>query len=131
MNLRTLAAVGTAAASLAAPGLALAGNGNGNGNQPKGHGPKASNPVPTKAKGNAYGKYCEGQSKEHVAGQQGTPFSQCVTAMAQLAGGHATSPKEACKTLSKKHVAGQKGTPYSRCITAAAHLLKDQHKQPG
>lgn len=75
----------------------------------------------------AYGVYCRGQSKQHVAGQKGTPFSQCVTAMAKAASGGAVSPKAACATLSKKHVAGQKGTPYSQCVTAAAKLLKNQH----
>jgi hypothetical protein len=77
----------------------------------------------TKAK--AYGKHCQGQSKKHVAGQKGTPFSQCVTAMAKVATGKA-NPTTACKTLSKKHVAGQKGTPYSRCVVAAAKLHNEQ-----
>jgi hypothetical protein len=84
-------------------------------------GPSAS--PATKAK--AYGKNCQGQSKKHVAGQKGTPFSQCVTAMAKVATGKA-NPTTACKTLSKKHVAGQKGTPYSRCVVAAAKLNEEQ-----
>jgi hypothetical protein len=84
-------------------------------------GPSAS--ADTKAK--AYGKHCQGQSKKHVAGQKGTPFSQCVTAMAKVATSQ-TNPTTACKTLSKKHVAGQKGTPYSRCVVAAAKLQKHQ-----
>ena len=78
------------------------------------------------AKGKAYGRYCQGQSKTHVAGQKGTPFSQCVTAMAKLASGNTTSPTTACSTMSKKHVAGQKGTPFSQCVSAGAKLLKDQ-----
>jgi hypothetical protein len=86
-------------------------------------GPSAS--AETKAK--AYGKNCQGQSKKHVAGQKGTPFSQCVTAMARVATTH-TNPTTACKALSKKHVAGQKGTPYSRCVVAAAKL-HEQHNQ--
>jgi hypothetical protein len=81
-------------------------------------GPNA--PADTKAK--AYGRFCQGESKKHVAGQKGTPFSQCVTAMARLATGETTNPARACKALSKKHVKGQKGTPYSRCVTAAAKL---------
>jgi hypothetical protein len=84
-------------------------------------GPNAT--AATKAK--AYGKKCQDQSKKHVAGQKGTPFSQCVTAMAKVATGR-SNPTTACKTLSKKHVAGQKGTPYSRCVVAAAQL---QHGQ--
>jgi hypothetical protein len=84
-------------------------------------GPTAS--AETKAK--AYGKHCQGQSKQHVAGQKGTPFSQCVTAMAKVATGTA-NPTTACKTLSKKHVAGQKGASYSRCVVAAAQLQQEQ-----
>jgi hypothetical protein len=84
-------------------------------------GPKA--PAGSKAK--AYGKYCAKLSRKHVAGQKGTPFSQCVTAMAKVAGGTATSPARACKALSRKHVAGQKGTPFSRCVSAAAKLQRD------
>jgi hypothetical protein len=83
-------------------------------------GPSAS--AATKAK--AYGKKCQGQSKKHVAGQKGTPFSQCVTALAKVATGKA-NPTTACKTLSKKHVAGQKGTPYSQCVVAAAKLQNE------
>src|SRR6188768_1798952 len=85
-------------------------------------GPSAS--ADTKAK--AYGKHCQGQSKKHVAGQKGTPFSQCVTAMAKLATGRSSSPAAACRTLSKRHVAGTHGTPYSRCVSAGARLLKDR-----
>ena len=88
-------------------------------------GPSAS--PETKAK--AYGKQCQNQSKKHVAGQTGTPFSRCVTAMAKVATGKA-NPTTACKTLSKKHVAGQKGTPYSRCVVAAAQLHKQQDDAP-
>jgi hypothetical protein len=80
------------------------------------------------AKAKAYGVHCQGESKKHIAGQKGTPFSQCVTAMAKLANGTTTSPKAACKTLSKKHVAGQKGTPYSQCIKAAAKLKATQQQ---
>jgi hypothetical protein len=88
-------------------------------------GPNAS----AAAKGKAYGKYCQGQSKKHVAGQKGTPFSQCVTAMAKLASGKTDNPTTACKTMSKKHVKGEKGTPFSRCVSAAAKL-KAAQEQP-
>jgi hypothetical protein len=75
-----------------------------------------------------YGKYClsENESKQHVAGQSGTPFSDCVKALAKLANGSSTNPKSACSTETKKHVAGQKGTPYSDCVSAAAKLKKSQ-----
>ena len=103
-----------AAAFVLFPSLALA----------KGPPPTAS--LPAKAK--AYGRYCHDQNKMHVAGQKGTPFSQCVTAMAKLATGKTDSPKVACNAMSKKHVAGEKGTPFSRCVAAGAKLLHDQHK---
>jgi hypothetical protein len=85
-------------------------------------GPNASMP----AKARAYGKDCQAESKKHIAGQKGTPFSQCVTAMAKLATHKSMAPTQACESLSKKHVAGQKGTPYSQCIVAAADLRGDQ-----
>ena len=68
------------------------------------------------------------RSKKHVAGQKGTPFSRCVTAMAKLANGNARTPRAACAAMSKTHPAGEKGTPYSRCVAAGAKLLKDQHR---
>ena len=77
----------------------------------------------------AYGKLCAGQSRKRVAGQKGTPFSRCVTAMARAASGEATSAKAACKGLSKKHVKGTKGTPFSRCVVAAAKLLEQQETE--
>jgi hypothetical protein len=82
-------------------------------------GPQAS--LPAKAK--AYGHFCQTESKTHVAGQKGTPFSQCVTALAKLATGATHNPQAACSAASKKHIAGQKGTPFSQCVTAAAKLL--------
>jgi hypothetical protein len=82
--------------------------------------PAPDAPAETKAK--AYGRLCQKESKKHVAGQKGTPFSQCVTAMARLATHETDNPAKACATLSKKHVAGQSGTPYSKCVAAAAKL---------
>jgi hypothetical protein len=99
---------------------------------PAGRGPQAggdATPAPTaspSAKAKAYGRYCADQSKKHVAGSKGTPFSTCVTAMAKLATEQTTSPRAACTAESKKHVAGQKGTPFSRCVSAGAKLLHDQ-----
>ena len=83
-------------------------------------GPKA--PLPEKAK--AYGVYCKAFSKKHVAGEKGTPFSQCVTAMAKAAGTASTTARKACQGFSKKHVAGEKGTAFSRCVVAAAQAKK-------
>jgi hypothetical protein len=106
-----IATIAAGAALLVGPGLAA-------GKKPTPPGPNAT----PAAKAKAYGKHCQGQSKKHVAGQKGTPFSQCVTAMAKLAHDQKMTAKVACKPLSHKHVAGQKGTPYSMCIRAAAQL---------
>jgi hypothetical protein len=94
-------------------------------NQPVTPGPSAGLP----AKANAYGRYCQGQSKKRsdaAAGTKGTPFSQCVTAMAKLATDAGDSPRKACKNLSRKHTDGQKGTPFSACVKQAAMLLREQ-----
>ena len=84
--------------------------------------PKPGPTAPAAAKAKAYGRYCAKMSRKHVAGQKGTPFSQCVTAMARIAHGTAKSPTRACKALSHKHVAGTRGTPFSRCVVGAAKL---------
>ena len=118
MNLQTKAAVLVSGLVLvAAPAVALG----------------AKSPAPDNAstpaasqypKGHAYGFFCQAESKTHVAGIPGTPFSKCVTAMAKLANGTTSSPKAACATLSKKHGAGTPGTPFSVCVSAGAKLLK-------
>lgn len=77
----------------------------------------------SQANAKAFGKLCSTEPKKHVAGQKGTPFSQCVNAMAKAASGQAKSPGQACKGMDKKHVSGMKGTPFSQCVVAAAHLL--------
>jgi hypothetical protein len=74
----------------------------------------------------AYGKLCQTESRKHVAGTPGTPFSKCVTDMAHIANGSTTNPAKACQNESKKHVAGTPGTPYSACVSGAKKLLKDQ-----
>jgi len=69
-------------------------------------GPKAS----AKAKAKAYGVACRGVSRKRVAGQKGTQFSRCVTALARVAAGETRSPKVACQGLSRKRVAGERHT---------------------
>ena len=124
MNVRSRILTALAVASIAATPLALAGGATahpGNG-QSKGH---AKSHMPN---GKAFGKFCQGESKKHVKGQKGTPFSHCVTAMAKLAKGTTTSPAKACASMSKKHVKGQKGTPFSVCVSGANKLLKSEKK---
>jgi hypothetical protein len=91
-------------------------------------GPRAGLP----AKARAYGRFCKEQSKKRsdaAEGTKGTPFSQCVTAMAKLATGKTPSPRAACKELSKKEEGGEKGTPFSRCVAGGAKLLREQKAQ--
>jgi hypothetical protein len=102
---RTLLATGAALALAATPALA------------QGPEPSATH---------AYGKFCQNQSKKHVSGQKGTPFSQCVTALAKAHKNDALTAREACKAMSKKHVAGQKGTPFSKCVVGVAQMRKSQ-----
>jgi hypothetical protein len=135
MNLTTKTVALTVVLALAAsPALALppqVPSNNGTQHAPNGApsdntstpGPHAT--LPAKAK--AYGKYCQGFSKKHVAGTPGTPFSKCVTDMAKLAKDDSLSPRKACRDQSKKHVAGEKGTPFSRCVVAGAKLHRAQH----
>jgi hypothetical protein len=98
-------------------------NDHGTVHKPAGPGPRAGLP----ATGKAYGRYCRGESKKHVKGMKGTPFSQCVTAMAKLAKGETKSPHSSCTSEPKTHVEGHKGTPYSLCVAGGARLLEDQH----
>jgi hypothetical protein len=85
--------------------------------------------APAGAKAKAYGKLCQGESKKHVAGEKGTAFSRCVTAMAKAATGKAASARAACAGLSRKHTPGRHGTPFSRCVVAAGKLA-DQSGRP-
>ena len=134
--LKTIAPIVGALALTAAP--ALAGSDRGNGTPPSNQGtahkqaaqthvaktntpgPKAS--LPAKAK--AYGRFCQGTSKKHTAGSKGTPFSQCVTAMAKVAHNDKLSAKQACKSLSHKKAAGAKRSDFSTCVNGAAKLRK-------
>jgi hypothetical protein len=88
------------------------------------HPPKTNQP-----KGHAYGYYCKGESRKHVDGTPGTPFSACVKAAARAAHNEQLTAREACKALSKKHVKGQQGTPFSICVKGVAQLRKDKHQE--
>jgi hypothetical protein len=140
--LKTIVPIVGALALSAAP--ALAGSDRGNGTPPTNQGtahkqaaqthttktntpgPKAS--LPSKAK--AYGRFCQGTSKLRTAspaGTHGTPFSQCVTAMAKVAH-HQAAPKAACSTLSHKKAKGAKRSDFSICVTGAAKLKQELKK---
>jgi putative hemolysin len=129
-HLKVVLAVG-ALALCVAPAMALASppvNQGTTHNHPPSSGPEYNTAPPPQAK--AYGHYCneQGASKKHVKGQKGTPFSQCVTALARAAHNPNLPTTQACKALSKKHVKGQKGTPFSQCVVAAAHMRRDEHQ---
>jgi putative hemolysin len=94
----------------------------------------STHPTPAQANAKAYGKFCRaaGTSKQHVAGQKGTPFSDCVTALAHLAHSKTTTHQSAQKSCAaagetKTHVKGQKGTPFSQCVSAGTKLLAAAH----
>ena len=123
MNIYTrTSGIAAAIALMAAPACAAgapAGNANGN--------PSAA--------GKAYGSYCKTESKKRsdaAPGTKGSPFSQCVTAMAKLANAQTKSPRQACKALSKKHsdaAPGTHGSPFSQCVSGGAKLLRQLKNQ--
>lgn len=125
---RNIAVVLSALAFGAVPAVALASGNTGHGKSTAPGQTKSTSSTSntTNAKAKMYGKLCATESKKHVAGStaKGTPFSQCVVAMAQAAKHSHMSASAACKGLSKKHVAGStsKGTPFSECVVAAAKL---------
>jgi hypothetical protein len=88
-------------------------------------GPKAG--LPEKAK--AYGRNCKGESRKHVTGEKGTPFSRCVTQMAQAATHPNMAPGRVCKEESRKHVKGEKGTPFSQCVRRVVKMRHEERKQ--
>ncbi|MGN6664677.1 MAG: hypothetical protein ACTHK6_10820 [Solirubrobacterales bacterium] len=121
MKLQWKAALVTAAlALLALPGIAAATGPNYETTPP------AHEKTPKK---HAYGFYCKGESKKHVQGTPGTPFSQCVKAAARADHNEQLTAREACKALSKKHVKGQQGTPFSVCVKGVAQLQKEKKEQ--
>jgi hypothetical protein len=80
---------GLVLAATPVPALATQPTNPGQGNGPKytPASPTAETPSPGASlpdKARAYGVYCQGQSKKHVKGEKGTPFSRCVKAAAKL-----------------------------------------------
>src|SRR5579862_8734763 len=143
MRIRILIATG-ACALLVTPAAVMASrggqhpNGQGNTNNPGHHKGATGNTGATGATGatggtgasgatgatgaSGLGVLCDKESRHHVAGEKGTPFSQCVTALAHLHPGGLANPAKACAGLSHRHVKGTPGTPFSRCVAAAAKL---------
>ena len=124
-----LALVVPAAALATQPAEPGHGNGISNGPQyapekPSPPGPKS--PLPEQAK--AYGVYCRGESKKHVDGTPGTPFSACVKRMAKAAVRKNMSPGQICKGTSGKHVKGVQGTEHSRCVDGVVELRKKERE---
>lgn len=81
------------------------------------------------SKAKRYGKAClaAGESKHHVKGVPGTPFSACVHAMKTKANDSAKKPATVCKAEKRfaHHTPkGQKGTPFSDCVTAVNKTFK-------
>jgi hypothetical protein len=123
MKLRMKLASGLAVLSLGlVPAAAMAGVNYG----PDYHPEKPPQGPKTEPKGKAYGYHCRGLSKKHVKGEKGTPFSQCVKALARADKNENLHPKKACKTLSKKHVKGEKGTPFSQCVKGVNQMRREQ-----
>jgi len=117
MRIKTLIAAG-ASALLLAPTAALADNGHH-------HGASGASGATGTTGGAGNGALCQNESKRHVDGQKGTPFSECVSGLAHLESGDTSNPAQACKGLSRKHVKGTRGTPYSQCVSAAAKLHRE------
>jgi len=90
--------------------------------------PPETKPAPP-AHAKAHGKRCQGKSKEHVKGEQGTEFSRCVRALAKAENHPGMHPRRACKGLSKKHVKGERGTEFSRCVKEVAQLRREERRK--
>ena len=124
----TLVATTAGLALALTPAVALASGTPGHSGAAPGQQKKTSSSTSTATTPRAYGKLCQGESKVHTKGTPGTPFSECVKAMAQMAKSPKLNSHKACAGLSKQHVKGQKGTPFSECIVAANRLRQLEKK---
>ena len=77
MSTNRLLGILAALSLLAVPAVALAAKPDDPG---KGNGQSQA----AKSEAKAYGKLCKTESKKHVKGEKGTPFSRCVKAAAKL-----------------------------------------------
>lgn len=118
---RNIAVVMSALVFAAVPAAAIAGTHGNSGHTKSTPSTKTNKSTNSNA---AYGRIClaQGESKKHVAGMKGTPFSQCVVALAHADKSTKTSASSACSAESKKHVKGSKGTPFSECVSSVAKL---------
>src|SRR5215471_12929155 len=100
MKLHVKIAVAVSALALgAAPAFAFASSPGNSGNAPghnrtqgTTHTTNTAAPTHPSTPPNEFGRLCRGESKKHVAGTPGTPFSKCVNALAKLANGSAKNP---------------------------------------
>jgi hypothetical protein len=90
--------------------------------------PPVAKPAPPEH-ANAYGKRCQGKSKKHVKGEQGTEFSRCVHALKKAANNPHMPPGRVCKNESKEHVKGEQGTAFSRCVKAVAQQRREERRK--
>lgn len=121
MDLRTRIATLAAALALLAPTAALARGVEYETEAPK---PTPGPNAPLAKKAKAYGSYCQGFPKKRVAGQPGTPYANCLTAMARAATTERTA-RQVCAAFPKVHVAGLTGTEFGRCVASAAKVKRN------
>ena len=93
--------------------------------------------VPSSAQNPPYkippGQYCKGVSKKKIPGQKGTPFSQCVTAMAKINKKQSLAPSQACASLrqikgkknANKKNKGAANKAFKACVQAGKKLKLD------
>jgi len=124
MRLKTMVALVAGALALAAIPAAASGQDYTPAPEVK---PPPPPPPPEHAK--AYGKRCQGKSKKHVEGEQGTEFSRCVRALKKAANHPHMPPGQVCKNESKEHVEGEKGTAFSRCVKSVAQLRREERRK--
>ncbi|HEX2096547.1 MAG TPA: hypothetical protein VHF50_04185 [Solirubrobacterales bacterium] len=123
MKLHLKTALATGALALAAvPATAAA-----NDYHPTPEPPKTKPAPPQHAP--AYGKRCQGKSKQHVKGEKGTEFSRCVRALKKAANNPRMAPGQVCKNESKEHVKGEKGTAFSRCVKLVAQQRREERRK--
>jgi hypothetical protein len=76
----------------------------------------------------APGQFCKGMSKKHIPGQKGTPYSQCVSAMAKLSKKPSMAPSQVCAGLRKakgKKAKKDANKAFNQCVAGGKKLKQD------